>query len=125
MKTEGPTDTAQTGAGDAETAAGEVTPPRRSKVPDVYRKGHTRLTPPCKKDCGDPSHFQEDVSADGDSANSEITIYTESEGGTPHQLWSPSIKVGCSEALKRWEEHKQKKRGEVPKLRTGGSGPSS
>ena len=101
MDTEEPTDTVQTEAGDAETAAGEVTPPRRSKVPDVDEKGHTGLTPPCKRHCGDPTvaagagenHLQEDASVDSDSAGSGITIYTESEGGTPHHLWSPSTKV--------------------------------
>ncbi|CAE7361789.1 unnamed protein product [Symbiodinium natans] len=129
METERTGDTATFGAGDAQTAAGEVTPPRRSKVPAVFEKGHTGLTPPCKRHCGVPTEETgaepEDASVDSDGAESGITIYTESEGGSAHPLWSPSMKIGRSEALRRWEEHKQMKRGEVPKLPAGGSGPSS
>ena len=128
METDKTTDTTQTGARDPETAAGEVTPPRRSKVPDVYDKGHTGPTPPCKRHCGVPTQAAgtglEDATVDSDGADSGITIYTESEGVTAHQLWSPSTKIGRSEALQRWKEQKQKKRGEVPKLPTGSYGSS-
>ena len=129
METERTADTATFGAGDAQTAAGEVMPPRRGKAPDVFEKGHTGLTPPCKRHCGVPTEETgaepEDASVDSDGSESGITIYTESEGGSAHPLWSPSMKIGRSEALRRWEEHKQMKRGEVPKLPAGGSGPSS
>ena len=129
METQRTTDTATVGAGDAPPDAGEVTPPRRSKVPDVFEKGHTGLTPPCKRHCGDPTEKTgadpEDVSVDSEDALSGITIYTESEGGSAHPLWSPSVKIGRSEAIRRWEEHKQMKRGEVPKLPAGSSKASS
>ena len=90
MDTTALTDTTQAGAaGNAAPSAGEVTTPRRSTAPNSFEKGHTGLTPPCKRHCGDPPEAAGDVEVHHRlselsvvSGASDWTVYTHLEGGT-------------------------------------------
>ncbi|CAE7837144.1 unnamed protein product, partial [Symbiodinium sp. CCMP2592] len=107
--------TAQAGqAGDAGSADGAVTTPRRSTAQNVFVKGHTGLTPPCKRHCAVPTEAAglgdtqvENESVDGDGSGSAYIVETLfGDGPSALQLTSKVVHVnlfGGDVCISFWE----------------------